>query len=129
MAVLFISCEVRPKWINSLYFCNPRTSNFSLIKYSTALTSWLVTFSVSLICCASAVENVVYRPRKSSKRRVSKSASCGNGSSTKAIKYSISTLTRYFINASSEKKGIRDAVFDAYLPSIGEIACSAWLAI
>jgi hypothetical protein len=30
------------------------------------------------------------------------------------------------MRASSEKKGIRDAVFDAYLPSIGEIAFNAW---
>ena len=47
--VLLISCEVRPKWINSFTPVRPRVSNFSLRKYSTAFTSWLVTDSISLM--------------------------------------------------------------------------------
>jgi hypothetical protein len=38
-AVLFISCDVKPKCINSTYFFKPILSNSSLMKYSTALTS------------------------------------------------------------------------------------------
>ena len=56
IAVLLMSCEVSPKWMNSLCWDNPKLSNAFLMKYSTAFTSWLVTFSVSLIQSASSVE-------------------------------------------------------------------------
>ena len=39
IAVLLISCEVRPKCINSDHFPQPDWKNFSLRKYSTAFTS------------------------------------------------------------------------------------------
>ena len=51
-----------------------------------------------------------------------KSANCGKGISHKAIKYSISTFTLYFIKASSEKNGAKFATLLLYLPSIGEMA-------
>ena len=56
-AVLLMSWEVSPKWMNSLKACRPSSSNFSLSRYSTALTSWLVIFSMSLIRCASSMLN------------------------------------------------------------------------
>ena len=46
-AVLLMSCEVRPKWMNSPNRSRPISFNCSLMKYSTAFTSWLVTFSMS----------------------------------------------------------------------------------
>ena len=56
-----MSCEVNPKWINSLNSCNPNLSNSSLIKYSTAFTSWLVMLSMSLILWASLSLKFVYK--------------------------------------------------------------------
>ena len=38
-------------------------SNLDLIQYSTAFTSWLVVFSISLIAAASASEKFVTSPR------------------------------------------------------------------
>ena len=40
----------------------------------------------------------------------------------KAIKYSTSTKSRYFIKDSSEKYCLKFSVFWLYLPSIGDIA-------
>ena len=51
---------------------------------------------------------------------------CGKGTSHKAMKYSISTNTRYLINASSEKKGASEMVLFLYLPSIGEMAFNSF---
>src|SRR5690606_2610806 len=51
--------------------------------------------------------------------------SCGNGMLQSAIKYSISTKTRYLIKASSEKKGANSLTLFLYLPSIGEMAFSS----
>ena len=56
-----MSCEVNPKWINSLNSCSPNLSNSSLIKYSTAFTSWLVMLSMSLILWASLSLKFVYK--------------------------------------------------------------------
>ena len=53
---------------------------------------------------------------------VSKSFNWGNGICTKAMKYSISTLTRYLIKLYSEKYSEHPWTFDQYLPSTGEIA-------
>ena len=54
-----MSWDVNPKWINSLNSERDKSSNFSLIKYSTALTSWLVIDSISLILIASSEEKSV----------------------------------------------------------------------
>ena len=79
MAVLLISWEVKPKWMNSLYLPKSSLSNSFLIKYSTALTSWLVVFSISLISLASSSEKCLYMLRKSSKILVLSCWSCGSG--------------------------------------------------
>jgi hypothetical protein len=48
---------VQAKWTNSLAArSSGRASNFDLIQYSTAFTSWLVVFSISLMAVASASE-------------------------------------------------------------------------
>ena len=51
---------------------------------------------------------------------------CGKGCSHRAMKYSISTKTRYLINASSEKNGANAIVLFLYLPSIGEMAFNSF---
>jgi hypothetical protein len=53
-------------------------------------------------------------------------ASCGKGISQSAIKYSISTHTRYLINASSEKYLESELVLLLYLPSIGDTAFNSF---
>ena len=52
--VLLMSWDVRPKCINSLWSARPNLSNSSLMKYSTAFTSWFVMLSISLIRWASS---------------------------------------------------------------------------
>jgi hypothetical protein len=76
----------------------PKFSRSIFDKYSTFFTSWLVTFSVSLIkvhllskICVNYQINQIY----SSKLR--------QGTSHKAMKYSISTSTRYLIKNFREK--------------------------
>src|SRR5690606_31537041 len=89
------------------------------------LTSWLVIFSMSLIACASLLPKFLYKSRKGSNTAGSTVLSCGNGSSHKAIKYSISISTRYLIKASSEKYDDSETVLLRYLPSMGDTAFSS----
>src|SRR6478609_1905743 len=112
--------------MNSLYCSNPNLSKAALMKYSTALTSWFVVFSVSFIQSASSVEKFSYISRNFGYRFLSTPANCGKGNSHKAIKYSISTNTRYLIRASSEKKGEREMVLFLYRPSIGDMAFNSF---
>ena len=52
-----MSSEVQAKWMNSAARASSASSaTFSFIQYSTALTSWLVTRSMSLMRAASASE-------------------------------------------------------------------------
>jgi hypothetical protein len=63
--VLLMSSLVQAKWTNSLAArSSGRASNFDLIQYSTAFTSWLVVFSISLIASASASEKDLTRPSR-----------------------------------------------------------------
>jgi hypothetical protein len=64
--------------------------------------------------------------RKLSNKSEFTPVSCGNGTWHKAMKYSISTNTRYLIKASSEKNGAKERVLLLYLPSIGEIAFNSF---
>lgn len=59
MAVLLMSCEVSPKWTNSLNSASPSASIFSLRMYSMAFTSWFVVASISFTRAASAGEKSV----------------------------------------------------------------------
>ena len=63
MAVLLMSCEVSPKWINSKNGSTDKPASFSLMKYSTAFTSWLVVASMAFTRSASASENCSYSAR------------------------------------------------------------------
>jgi hypothetical protein len=93
-AVLLMSWEVSPKWMNSRNADRPSRSKASLRKYSTALTSWLVVRSISFTRRASSMEKSRYILRRSSNRPGSRAARGGRGSSRRAMKYSTSTRTR-----------------------------------
>ena len=63
--VLLMSSLVQAKCTNSAAFSSSgRASNLLLIQYSTAFTSWLVVFSISLIAAESASEKFFTRPSK-----------------------------------------------------------------
>ena len=117
-----MSCEVKPKWTNSREDDKPKAFILSLIKYSTALTSWLVVFSISLTAKASDSEKFVYRLLNSGYSSLLTSESCGRGISQSEMKYSTSIFTLYLIKAASEKYCAKSFVTLLYLPSIGEIA-------
>ena len=111
VAVLLMSCEVSPKCTNSLTSDRPNWSSFSFMKYSTALTSWFVVRSISFTFCASvSLKDSKIDLRSSGKSVGDTLLSCGNGNLHKAIKYSVSTRSRYRISAASEKKGLSTEV-------------------
>ena len=63
--VLLMSSLVQAKCTNSLAArSSGRASNLDLIQYSTAFTSWLVVFSISLMASASASEKFFTRPEQ-----------------------------------------------------------------
>ena len=63
--VLLMSSLVQAKCTNSLAArSSGRASKRDLIQYSTALTSWLVVFSMSLIALASASEKFLTSPSR-----------------------------------------------------------------
>ena len=63
--VLLMSSLVQAKCTNSAAFSSSgRASNLDLIQYSTAFTSWLVVFSMSLMALASASEKFFTRPSR-----------------------------------------------------------------
>ena len=123
-AVLLISWDVNPKWINSLNSESDNSSNFSLMKYSTALTSWFVIDSISLILIASSEEKLEYIFLSVSNFFEVKWFNCVIELLQSAMKYSISTWIRNLINDDSEKYCCSSCVFELYLPSIGLIASS-----
>ena len=91
-----MSSEVAAKWMNS---SAPRTSrflpSFAFSQYSIALTSWLVSVSIALICFASFSWNFETRPL--SKARVAREkgfSSAMAGSAASACSQASSTRTR-----------------------------------
>mmetsp|Transcript_15310 Transcript_15310/g.40662 ORF Transcript_15310/g.40662 Transcript_15310/m.40662 type:complete len:361 (-) Transcript_15310:25-1107(-) len=122
--VLLMSWLVSPKCTNSLKGWRPSASNCSLMKYSTALTSWLVTFSVALTF--SACSSVRFAGMALSFSAMPAGRPLPSGSSSmRARKYSISMWTRYRISPNSEKKPESDLVPRRYRPSTGETAASS----
>mmetsp|Transcript_106938 Transcript_106938/g.319765 ORF Transcript_106938/g.319765 Transcript_106938/m.319765 type:complete len:204 (+) Transcript_106938:1140-1751(+) len=122
--VLLTSWLVSAKCTYSLKGCRPRASNCSLMKYSTALTSWLVIFSVALILPASSRLKLDATARSFGTPSAGKSLPAGSFS-MRARKYSISTCTRYLMRPYSEKYCARDLVLRRYRPSTGETAVSS----
>ena len=78
---------------------------------------------------ASSLEKSMYIFLNNSNFEESKPCSSGISNSHKLIKYSISTISLYFIKAFSEKNLFSSDVFEEYLPSIGEIAFKLLLLI
>ena len=122
-----MSSDVQEKCINSLYFARwGYRSNFSLRKYSIALTSWLVVASMVLILSASSIEKLW---KIESKNCYCSMIICISFSLwvvicswNKSLNHSNSTNTLYLIKANSEKYCLRSCDYRAYLPSIGDIA-------
>ena len=121
---LLISSLVHAKWTNSETalssgFC----ANFSLIKYSTAFTSWLVVRSISLMWLPSSSE-------KSATIASICAIACSESGATSSICgwfdndliQANSTSTRARIKPNSLAIGRSASTLDAYRPSIGEIA-------
>src|SRR3989338_2460366 len=118
--MLLTSSEVRPKLTYSFSFLMPVPSIFFFMKYSRALISCLVVDSMAFMAEASLSENFSNHERSfpcSAFVRLRKTFACD-----KAIKYSTSIFSLYFIRAFSEKKTSNPLTLSAYLPSIGEIA-------
>ena len=104
IAVLLTSCDVRPKWTNSRYSDRPMPSMADFTKYSMALTSWFVTRSVALIVSASATLKSVYTARRALFWAAVRATPESSGRApNSAMKYSISTRTRYLCKLDSEK--------------------------
>mmetsp|Transcript_45752 Transcript_45752/g.115163 ORF Transcript_45752/g.115163 Transcript_45752/m.115163 type:complete len:243 (+) Transcript_45752:843-1571(+) len=126
-AVLLTSCEVRPKWMNSFVLATcaalsaspfllksaARASKRPFSQYSTAFTSWLVTFSCAFTATPSSWLNSSYIRRSSGKRSCGNACSGASGGRAfvhNAMKYSTSTFTRCLIKLSSEQYGRRACV-------------------
>src|SRR3989338_4771335 len=124
--MLLVSSDVRAKCTHSILSLSDVFESFSFKKYSTALTSWLVVFSIVLIRLKS-FSVILYRFLTFAISRVVNFFKWVFLISERAIKYSPSIITRYFIRASSEKYGASARVFSKYLPSSGLIAFFAIL--
>ena len=101
-----MSSDVQAKWTNSAPpSLKPAPANFSFRKYSTALTSWLMRRSISLMRATSS------GPNRSTRNQVSAwsvDRSIGGnspmaGSAPSVRNHSTSTRKRWRKNASSEK--------------------------
>ena len=125
-ARLLMSSDVHAKWMNALARLSPgATAICSRMKYSTALTSWLVSRSMAFTRRASSSE----KPLAMSSRRFSapgsKGASASNSASAaSALSHRTSTAIRYRIRPNSLVIGRNAAVREPYRPSAGEIAVS-----
>ena len=102
-----MSSLVQAKWTNSSAGASSASSfSCSLMKYSTALTSWLVVRSISLTRAAWAT----LKPSASARKRAfapseKAASSVMPGSAASASSHSTSTFTRARIRPYSEKMG------------------------
>ncbi len=71
-----------------------RASNFDLIQYSTAFTSWFVVFSICLIATASASEKLVTRPSRYLRAPPVSGLNSAKPQSDRAMNHATSTCTR-----------------------------------
>jgi len=110
-----MSSEVQAKCTNSSAGASPASSlSFSLMKYSTALTSWLVVASISLTRAASATPKSPASLRsRAAASGASGSSSTMPGSSARASNHSTSTRIRALIRPNSEKIGLSAATLPA----------------
>ena len=111
--MLLMSSLVQAKWTNSERPASDVPAIFSLMKYSTALTSWFVVFSMSFTRWASATE----KPSASARScAASASESAGHsgrpGCAASAASQAHSTATRRFTRPYSEKTSRRSSTLD-----------------
>ena len=119
IAVLLMSCDVSPKWINSENFSYPSISNFFFKKYSTAFTSWFVIVSIFFISRASLSLNSRYIFLKCLSFWLFQPLNSLISNLDREIKYSISIFSLYLISAFSEKKLDNAWTLSNYLRSFG----------
>src|SRR5690606_12831087 len=121
--VLLMSSDVQAKWMNSLTRASSASpATVSRRKYSTALTSWLVTRSMALIRAASASPKHSTTPRSRALPSGETGAKPGMPASDRAMSHSTSTRTRSRMKAASEAKARRAATLPAYRRSSGDSA-------
>ena len=109
-----MSSEVQAKWTNSERDSSEVPRSFSLMAYSTALTSWLVVASISLTRAASVCEkSAAMESRSRASSGESAFASAMPGSAHSAFSQATSTATRRFMRPYSEKTPRRGAAFAA----------------
>ena len=89
-------------------------SKRALSQYSTALTSWLVVRSMSLMACASASEKSAHQARAAGARAASPSGlNSAKPASDSAMNHSTSTCTRRCIRPNSLSSGRSGATLAA----------------
>jgi len=110
-----MSSDVQAKCTNSLACLSEASSPMrSLMKYSTALTSWLVVASMSLMRAASATEKSAATFCNVVRAAAGKGGnSMMPGSSDNATSHAISTATRRCISPYSLKIGRNASTLDA----------------
>ncbi|MCY1527751.1 hypothetical protein D9M68_628280 [compost metagenome] len=93
--VLLMSSLVQAKCTNSAAASSSgRASNFDLIQYSTAFTSWLVVFSMSLMASASASEKWETKPSRYLRAPPVSGLNSAKPQSDSAMNHATSTCTR-----------------------------------
>ena len=110
-----MSSLVHAKWMNSFAPASPASpATFSLMKYSIALTSWLVVASICLTRAASASEKPVATASSAARASALNGAtSTMAGSSASASSQRTSTRTRRCISPDSPKIGRSAATLPA----------------
>ncbi len=112
--VLLMSSLVQAKCTNSAAADSSASpSKPALIQYSTALTSWLVVFSMSLMACASASEKPATRRRNFARAALPSGLNSASPASDSAMNHSTSTCTRRCIRPNSLSSGRSGATFAA----------------
>ncbi len=105
-----MSSDVQAKWMNSAALPSAAPVR-ALMKYSTALTSWLVSASIALISVQSSMPKCTTSWRRSACSGSASGGSSGRPSDERAISHSISTRRRSRMNANSEKTSRSSAVW------------------
>ncbi len=104
--VLLMSSLVHAKCTNSpAAFSSGWLQKRDFSQYSTALTSWLVVFSMSLMACASSSEKRTTRPRSSPRAASDSGLNSAKPASDSAMNHSTSTCTRRCIRPNSDSSG------------------------
>ena len=111
--MLLMSSLVQPKWTNSPRAASGVPAIFSLMKYSTAFTSWLVVFSMSFTRWASAtVKPSAICASADASSAVSAGHSGRPGCAHSAASHAHSTATRRFTRPYSEKTSRSSSTFE-----------------